>query len=398
MFAFVDETGNTGGNLLDASQPDFFTAALVTKSDFDLVYVSEIRRLAQRFGGEPLHGKDLGFHRVEEIAGDLIKVFKKSEARFFVSRVEKRYLLATKIFDTFFDSGENAAMPWHLYNVRPLRLMLAFKVASLVKEDVARRFWAMLLDRNDAKVKAEIPEICQSLIDCVDELPDQRSRDVVREALAWAKVHPETIHTHLASREARNGHMPNMVAFGNLLEGLEGYSKKWDRRVRRITHDRQSEFAKTLAIWHEMYSTASPDPIHWAGETHVFQKVVGSEFEVRSDSDSVGIQAIDVVLWLYLQLTRKAAFPPNCARLLNHALRRGLLSDFSFAGVHEQLEKQFGDIMRGPLSVEREDEARKMIEAMETRRTESMQQYERDGVVPHMRRFELPDETKTSLA
>src|SRR5437899_8223755 len=28
MFAFVDETGNTGGNLLDEKQPDFFTAAL----------------------------------------------------------------------------------------------------------------------------------------------------------------------------------------------------------------------------------------------------------------------------------------------------------------------------------------------------------------------------------
>jgi hypothetical protein len=32
-----------------------------------------------------------------------------SDGLFFLSRVEKRYLIATKIFDTFFDSGENAA-------------------------------------------------------------------------------------------------------------------------------------------------------------------------------------------------------------------------------------------------------------------------------------------------
>ena len=139
MFAFVDETGNTGANLLDESQPDFFTAALITKSDFDLTYDSNVRRIAKRVGGSPLHAKNLGFRNIEIIARELCQVFKKVDARFFISRVEKRYLLATKIFDTFFDSGENAAVAWHLYNIRPLKIMLAFKVASIVSEDVAIR-------------------------------------------------------------------------------------------------------------------------------------------------------------------------------------------------------------------------------------------------------------------
>jgi hypothetical protein len=30
---------------------------------------------------------------------------------------------------------------------------------------------------------------------------------------------------------------------------------------------------------------------------------------MKADSDSVGIQAVDLVLWLYLQFTRKAAIP-----------------------------------------------------------------------------------------
>ena len=33
------------------------------------------------------------------------------------SRVEKKYLAATKVFDTYFDSGENLAMPWQAYNI-----------------------------------------------------------------------------------------------------------------------------------------------------------------------------------------------------------------------------------------------------------------------------------------
>ena len=32
LFAFVDETGNTGHNLFDEAQPNFFTAALITKA------------------------------------------------------------------------------------------------------------------------------------------------------------------------------------------------------------------------------------------------------------------------------------------------------------------------------------------------------------------------------
>lgn len=234
MFAFVDETGNTGANLLDERQPDFFTAALITKTNFDMVYADAIAKMAKKFGDGPLHGKDLGFGRCEEIAADLLKVFKKADARFFISRVEKKYLLASKIFDTFFDSGENAAASWHIYNIRPLRILLALKVASIVTEGIGQRFWSMLLDRNDARAKAALPGICQELIGRVGELPDQRSRDVVSETLAWARDNPDTIHIHLDSRQARNGHMPNMVAFANLLDGLEGFSKRWDRRVRRI--------------------------------------------------------------------------------------------------------------------------------------------------------------------
>ena len=386
MFAFVDETGNTGANLLDEAQPDFFTAALITKSNFDLVYDGPVSKLAKKFGDGALHGKDLGLGRCEEIAADLHKIFKKADARFFVSKVEKRYLLATKIFDTFFDSGENAAASWHVYNIRPLRIILALKVATLVDEQLAQRFWAILLDRNDARQKAALPEICQTLIDRVGDLPDQRSRDIASETLSWARDNPDTIHIHLDSRQARNGHMPNMVAFANLLDGLEGFSKRWDRKVRRITHDRQSEFEQTLAAWHEMYSHASPEPVQtFVGETQVLQKVVGSEFEVKVDSDSGGIQAIDVVLWLFLQHTRGNELPRECARMMNYVFRRAYMSDFSFDGVSATIDREYGAILRGEISAEQEAEARKLMQMSERRRVESIEQYKRDGIVPFMR-------------
>ena len=126
MFVFVDETGNTGGNLFDSAQPDFLTGALVTKTDFDMRRSRAVRSLCRQRGISSIHGSVIGVGAVESVAGPLLRMLKDVDARFFISRVEKIYLLGTKVFDTFFDSGENAAVPWTAYNVKPLRLLLCF--------------------------------------------------------------------------------------------------------------------------------------------------------------------------------------------------------------------------------------------------------------------------------
>jgi ATP-dependent DNA ligase len=48
VWAYVDETGNTGNRIFDDEQPFFTTAAMMTKSNFDLVYQAEISRIARR--------------------------------------------------------------------------------------------------------------------------------------------------------------------------------------------------------------------------------------------------------------------------------------------------------------------------------------------------------------
>ena len=48
MFAFVDETGNTGSNIFDEAQPDFFTGALITKSNFDALHKKTLRAICRK--------------------------------------------------------------------------------------------------------------------------------------------------------------------------------------------------------------------------------------------------------------------------------------------------------------------------------------------------------------
>lgn len=208
FYAYVDETGNTGHNLFDEAQPDFFTAALITKGDFDLSFTKPVQELARGFGADTLHAKGLGIQRLDAIATDILKILRASDAHFFVSRVEKRYLVATKIFDALFDSGENAAVAWHHYNLRPLRLMLAFKLASTVDEDTAKLFWQCILEPDKEKAYQTLPTVCEALQKNLAKIPDERSRQVLSDGLDWARKHPEAIQIHTDRKIARKGHFP----------------------------------------------------------------------------------------------------------------------------------------------------------------------------------------------
>lgn len=385
MFAYVDETGNTGKNIFDAEQPDFFTGALITKTNFDVLHSNRIQLIALRSGVPALHAAEVGMGSIENAANDILRLLKKIDARFCICRVEKRYLLATKLYDVFFDSGENPAASWSAYNLKPLRMLMCFKVATLITEKIARDFWDMLLARNEKRAREKIPGICEDLLARVSILPDRRSREVVSETLAWSRDHPEALDIFIAGRQAKNGHMPNMVAFVNLLSGLEDHSKRWKRPLRKIVHDRQSQFESSLAEWHAMLSNASDKPIDRPGETIVVQKVAGSTFEVSASDDSAGIQIADLILWLFRQHFSGKHISEKSGRLLSYVFKKCYYSDFSFDGVGRQVEEQWSQIMATKLSPEMEKKAQEMMAKNEQHRQLLIAAYEEDGLMPYQR-------------
>ncbi|MDQ0563202.1 hypothetical protein QO004_005011 [Rhizobium mesoamericanum] len=394
LFAFVDETGNTGHNIFDEKQPDFFTAALITRGNFDALYGTRVAAISSALGQSSLHAKDLGVHRLESVSRDILKLLVASKAMFFLSRVEKKYLLVTKMFDSIFDSGENAAMSWHHYNVRMLRLILTFKLSALIEDQTARDFWKCILEPKEEKARARLVKVCDALLANIGLLPDEKSRTVLGEALVWARDHPESIQIHVDRKTARHGHFPNLVAFSNLLYGLEGHSKRLKRPVARITHDQQSEFEKTLKSFHELLSSASGDEINWAGEIHSLQAVKGSTFATKEDNFSAGIQIADVVLWLYSQYHRGKPLPDGCAAILNYVFASGWESDFSFSGVNASLEPAYRAKMAVALSDDALAANRALLAQYEEARQSSIAQYEVDKVPPFLRSFVPPANTR----
>lgn len=385
IYAYVDESGNTGRNIFDPAQPDFFCAAVICKGDFDLHWGPRLKTLTSAYGLDGIHASEIGISKIEEFAHDLHELLAVSGVHFFLSRVEKRYLLATKMFDVLFDSGENAAVAWHNYNFKPLKIMLAFKLSAVIDESIARDFWDCLLLGNEDESRKALPSICTRIAERLHILPDRRSQEILQQGLEWIVRHPEAIQFSTEGLIAQKGHLPNLVAFTNLLQGLDEYSRRWKRRIGYIYHDEQNEFGRALAFSHRLFANASPEVIHWVGESYSLQWAPGSQFELRKDQSCPGIQVADVALWIYKQYTKGKGMPPGCLRLVELFLDRGWHSDFSHSGVQKAVLEKWGDILFGPVEEDKLKKAEQMLSEAELRRVSSMKQFERDGLPPFMR-------------
>lgn len=358
MWVYVDESGNTGARLFDPEQPLFVTSAMITKTNFDLTRSADLAAIAAKVGVRALHANELGVARIEQIAPDLVKVIKQSDARFFMARVEKRYLSACKVFDTYFDAGENRAVPWHIYWTRPMRLTLLFRIAStILTEEIAQTVWDCVTAKTERRSLELFLEGANALLARAPELQDPRVRQIVTDALEWAIANPSAFSTHIADKVFRNGHSPNFVAFTVMLDGIERASKRWDRPIREIVHDRQSEFERTFKSWHEIYSRpelADEPAISWPGETEPlrFSKAAGSTLRIASEETSAGLQVVDVVLWLFKRTIDGRDIGREGHKLLQQVFRRGLQNDLSFDGVAHAAESQMREIMTADMPPE----------------------------------------------
>lgn len=375
MYAYVDETGNTGSNIFDEHQPQFLTAALISKVNIDVLEGAMLRRLANKIGKDSLHANEIGEALIDEIASEIGALLETRDCRFFVSRIEKKYLAVTKLVDTLFDSFENRAVPWHVYNLRPMRLMLVFKVASILTIEVAETFWSALLEPNKPRAYERFLEALSELRKEVGRLEDKRSKELVIQAIDWATANPEAIYVHTNSQSARTGHLPNLAVFPNLLDGIEKRSRLWDRKVVEVVHDRQSQFEKTLAYWHKIYANAAPDVISWAGEKHSLRRLPGSSFRVSSSAESAGIQLTDVILWLFKRVIDGRPIPPRSAHLISFVLKRSYQNDLSFKTVGGWLEEFFADLYSKPWNEDLERKGKAIVAMAEQRRQEGMARY-----------------------
>ena len=92
MFYYVDESGNTGKDLFNVSQPNLFYGLLTSNTNFDSLAKKHVDKIKQKYGITHLHGKNLPLNKIDTLTSDLIDLQKKYKLRFDCKRLINRTL------------------------------------------------------------------------------------------------------------------------------------------------------------------------------------------------------------------------------------------------------------------------------------------------------------------
>lgn len=375
IFAYTDESGNSGHNILDHDQPFFYTGTLMTHIDLDLVSDKTISNCLNRINSQPgekkmfteLHGSELGYRRIELIAHRLHNLIIKYDCRFLFTRVEKRHVARLKFYDTVFDSGLNHAVSPVHYSNRFLRLLDASAFAYCLGDDGAYQFW-------DVYGNSDLDGFCkllQELLSSVEQkIYDPRARQLLTDAIGWAIKYPQ----ELFFKEKHDLNAPNMVAFSLLVGNLGLMLDETDMHVVRFIHDQQNQFAKSMKKVYEINTRLALPiaPFSWA-QNIIEIDAYNGPLEFSSSTTSRGLQIVDVALWLMI---KNPLLPPEklyrCRSLIKEIFKRSSIAEFSQAQLLAEVAESSKQLEAIPLSEETVIKAKALFQQFENIRQERM--------------------------
>ncbi len=77
MHFYVDETGQTGRNLFDKTQPVLSYGVLSSDANLDKVAEADLAVIRKTLGVQRLHAAELGLHRLSDLVDTLLVLQKK---------------------------------------------------------------------------------------------------------------------------------------------------------------------------------------------------------------------------------------------------------------------------------------------------------------------------------
>jgi hypothetical protein len=372
MFAFVDESGHTGQNLIDDKQPVFYYLGIISKYNIDVLSKTKVMQLCDRLSIERLHGSELG-HKNELVAGPILKIIRDYSPHFIIAEVEKRYLALTKMFDTIFDSGENLGARNHVYSFRSLRLLLLFNFSQIVDEETAYYFYdKCLFAETQEQANGVLIEVCYELKKRIHGQFDYRTNELLSDALKWAIENPNEITTYNATKEQRWRHLPNVVAFVPTMQVMAFRAKENKTVIKKITHDEQIQMKKILEEAHIFSSNPNaPSSIKYLDNQEIrFKELQGSIFEIASSKTNTGLQIVDFILYNWKKKDYLLSHPyenPNSIALLNYYSKHMNYFEFSYKQLCDECKDIMMHIQNLPLTEEQLQIGTEIVQDLEVK-------------------------------
>lgn len=362
-FVFADESGNSGLKLFDDAQDTFWSGTVVAYADLDRKYSTFQRELLALVGRTELHGNELGFGRIEKIAGRLAWFIREKKLRFSFVRIYKPFLATTKLFDLAFDSGVNPAVPPQAYNVRHLRFINVLHFAQLLTSDDLNEFWSLFAAQDEKRFS----HLLASIRDRVSETPyDKRSIQILTESLTWASEHPKEVLDPFSEHDS-----PNFVAFTALFEYLHAFHKETGHTIGSFIHDEQDQFIPHFAQAFELlakFHSDSEGPLSLISNVEPISSF-DCTLDVRSSDTSFGLQLIDVCLWLCKRVFDQRDRPMGqCTVLWESIKERSSINAYDFDMLVHNIEKGTELLERREFTEEQLLSARRILDQIEANR------------------------------
>lgn len=345
MHFYVDESGHTGPNLFDSSQPTLYYGVLSSAVNVDVLATDRLKTIRKRAGVQRVHASELGNGGLAPLVRDLAAMQKSMSLRFDLYRVAKADHAIICFFDQVFDQGMNPAMTWTGYWT-PMRYVLLLKVASLFDEQLAKLAWEARLELEDARANQLVSDVCHQLLKRVASLPDASSRQLIGDTLNWAADHPGKLHYNAKTKHDKLSVMPNVVGFQFVIIGIATRLRRVETARARIVVDQQTQFNKAQKTLHDFYITASKVTLaNGPGLPELnFKGVPNVPIEFTPGTESCGLELVDVYLWVFRRALEKKELAPELWQLIQPQMRRGTIDEISLAAIEKRWTRWFEDL------------------------------------------------------
>jgi len=365
--AYTDESGHTGLHLFDPSQPWFWTGTLISPVSVQERGEELLRQLSTSVGEQALHAKQLGLTKIEPIADQLTEFLEEVDARFVFAAIEKRHIASGKLADTVLDSTMNQAVSNLHYGVHGFRLLLAHALVELLTVDDQEEFWTVYAKADANGLRAILSRL---LVRLSSTPAHPRLRELLGDALKWGASHPQ----ELLDFQRSELDAPNLVAFALLMSGIHDMLDGTGAKVGRFVHDQQQQFGKFMKDSYDALKRIAV-PVHATAWITDIQKIntYDCKIEIVPSPGVVGLQVIDIVLWLYKRsISDTMRDFPGCASLIELVDDRATIRYHSRAQLARDAERAYHDIMRRPITDNELKKGEEMTKEIERARKQRM--------------------------
>lgn len=351
MFFHVDESGNTGNNLFDPNQPRLSYGLLSSTTNADALCAPLHRRIQHIIGDNLIHANNLGMGGLAEIAPYLLQIQRKMNFDFDYYFIEKPTYALVTFFEAVFDAGLNEAVRWETYWT-PMRFMLIYKLSTLLDEPLLERSWHLCTTK---RINERSDDIIQLLTDVMERAErsdlDRRSIEIIVDGLKYGIANPLALDFGVPDPRIVS---PNAVGFQFVVSAIARKMRKKNRKkASSILIDRQSQFNKAQIQTHHILSRFSKGlqetphedkrvylnhPLFLGlQECDITHKDLPDISPTVSESaQSIGLQIVDVYLWLANKVFEGTALSPDLAQLWNLFAKRSLIDGISFSGMEQR--------------------------------------------------------------